>query len=84
MKITKYSFSAMFFLAIVSCSSTGVLPKGDGLYTISASNPLTGSSGAKETVFKQADGYCKSINKNIKVISSQEGYEQWNLDFICK
>ena len=84
MKIIKFAFPSLILLTIIACSSTGVLPKGDGVYTITASNPLTGSAGAKETVYKEADKYCKSLNKNIKVISSQEGYEKWNLDFICK
>ncbi len=71
-------------LPIVGCSSTGVLPKGDGIYTITASNSLSGSAAAKKTVFEEADSFCKKSGKNIKVLNSQQGFEQWNLDFICK
>jgi len=83
MKNQKYVF-LITLLSVVGCSSTGVLPKGDGVYTITASNSLVGSAAAKKTVFEEADSFCKKNGKNIKVISSQQGYEQWNLDFICK
>lgn len=80
---TLIAFSTILVIAACTTSS-GVLPIGDGVYTVTARAPISGSAGAKKAVFNDATSYCQGQGKSIKVIKSNEGFEKWHLDFYCK
>ena len=78
----KYLLTLSILLLMTSCSS-GVLPKGGGVYTVTTDtfSPAT----SKQSAFEDAIEYCEKKGKEIKVIASEEmTSNRWNLDFCCE
>ena len=72
---------------ICACSSvgmsSGVLPKGNGVYTVSTD--YFSVPAAKKSAYNDAIEYCKKENKTIKVLSGREvPVNKYDLEFTCE
>jgi len=69
----KYLIIALSMLLFTGCSSSGVIPIGDGVYTLSKLSPACGFSdgeGAKTDLYKEANVFCSEKNQEISVVKA--------------
>ena len=61
----------IFFFVGCASNSSNVVPSGNETYTVSASRPVVGvgySTGAQESVYEQANTFCKNKDLNFEVV----------------
>lgn len=78
---------SVFLICTYSCSSvgmsSGVLPKGNGIYTISTD--YFSVPAAKKSAYNDANEYCKKEDKTMRVLSGREvPINKYDLEFQCE
>ena len=68
------TFVLAFVVAGCAVPTAGVVPRGEGLYTVTrqGSSALVSTDSLKAAALQEADGYCKTSGKGAKLVHSKE------------
>jgi hypothetical protein len=62
--------TVVIFVAIAACASSGIIPIGDGVYSVTKHSATTLASGdsQKADVYREANAYCAKQGREIQTV----------------